>query len=1150
MAALPQCAATYPIYDPTGAPYADLLVTVEKVIDANGNSIYIGPLTAYTDPSGIFSAKLPQGATAYLSARASGLWNQPGGVPFAVPNAASGQLVPLSAPPGVLAVVPPITLANNVLAMPKADTTHDGYLSASDFAAFSAATTPQGVVSFNARQGNVMPQSGDYSAFFLQLGGGSMTGPITLAADPASAMQAATRQYVDTKFASGVAGVATFNGRTGAVLPIQADYSSFYLGLAGGTLTGALMLAADPTAMLGAATKQYVDTHAGSGGGSAQPRQYYVSAYNASGSKNTYSGSITATSAALTTTTATDFVVNQGILVKGAGVSGANLVTTVTAISGTSITLATAASTTITAVANNLQHDDTVALQSSIDAAFNAGGGVVWFDIGGFYRVNAGFRTDTDAILRIPFNPWTIATGNKAGPPPPNVELRGYNTPVASVLQPPDVRGPIIQSDLIGATSTSSILSSGNYSAGTAIDGNQISLLIEGLTFRTYDNPQLCALDFGTIWNIFLRDVVVDTGISAQGNAAAYGGTLAGGAQPTHTSNFGLRLPRINECTLVNTDNISVSNYYIGVIGSELWKSSSCFIQRCMVGVQTHQEGANYGITGNLLIVQCPTSISIPGSAVAFDCHVEFEMNGSGWFAPVSGHYIYDPGDVATGFIKWTNVGAGSPSGPQPITITGASKMSLVSLHHFGSTILDVATLSFRESGLAVPASFDAADTSGTGYRRVRVPNSASAPPIISNVSAGNLQPTSATITWTTDQNTDSQVVWGTTASYGNTTPATPQDPVPPGLTSHSVPLTGLLANTQYHYAVKSKNSAGTVATSADYTFTTTTVAGPVISAISSGTPGTNTVTITWTTDVAADSQVEWGTTTSYGTLSPATPQDVGGVTPHSVTISTGLSAGVTYDFRVKSKGIASGVLTNSANQSFTTASGSTTLNTNLVSFWKMDALVSGTTVHDQVGTNDLVIVGSNVTIDASGKIGSDIKTTSGGVLQCADAPSQHFSGPFSVAGWLSVNAISGTGISTILSKCDLASNQAWGLWYNEYVGGGTIEFALSANGSARTAASGPGGSIAAGTTWYHLAGTWDGATIKVYLNGSLLNSAAFAGPVFNSTYSLDCLYPTTGASAANCRLDEVGMWSRALSAAEVTQLYNYGNTGQSYPFP
>lgn len=42
--------------------------------------------------------------------------------------------------------------------------------------------------------------------------------------------------------------------------------STGFLPLAGGTLTGPLILAADPTVPLGAATKQYVDAHAGGGG--------------------------------------------------------------------------------------------------------------------------------------------------------------------------------------------------------------------------------------------------------------------------------------------------------------------------------------------------------------------------------------------------------------------------------------------------------------------------------------------------------------------------------------------------------------------------------------------------------------------------------------------------------------------------------------------------------------------------------------------------------------------------------------------------------------------------------------------------------------------------------------------------------------------
>ena len=66
---------------------------------------------------------------------------------------------------------------------------------------------------------------------FLPLTGGTMSGPLVLASNPSAAMQAAPKQYVDT-----------------------------FLPLAGGTLTGALTLSGPPTSPLHAATKDYVDT--------------------------------------------------------------------------------------------------------------------------------------------------------------------------------------------------------------------------------------------------------------------------------------------------------------------------------------------------------------------------------------------------------------------------------------------------------------------------------------------------------------------------------------------------------------------------------------------------------------------------------------------------------------------------------------------------------------------------------------------------------------------------------------------------------------------------------------------------------------------------------------------------------------------------
>ncbi len=89
---------------------------------------------------------------------------------------------------------------------------------------------------------------------------------------------------------------------------------------------------------------------------------------------------------------------------------------------------------------------------------------------------------------------------------------------------------------------------------------------------------------------------------------------------------------------------------------------------------------------------------------------------------------------------------------------------------------------------------------------------------------------------------------------------------------------------------------------------------GPVISDVSA-TPSDTSAVITWTTDLGASSQVEYGTTTSYGST---TTNDTNPVTSHSVTIASGLAAMTTYHYRVKST--ASGTTTTSPDATFTTA--------------------------------------------------------------------------------------------------------------------------------------------------------------------------------------------------------------------------------------
>ena len=98
-------------------------------------------------------------------------------------------------------------------------------------------------------------------------------------------------------------------------------------------------------------------------------------------------------------------------------------------------------------------------------------------------------------------------------------------------------------------------------------------------------------------------------------------------------------------------------------------------------------------------------------------------------------------------------------------------------------------------------------------------------PPVISNVAASPNQ-TSATVTWTTDKPSSSQVAYGTTTAYGSTTPLDSTL-----VTAHSQTISGLAPGQLYHLSVTSTDGSGNSASSPDSTFTTLTNAPLAIDA-------------------------------------------------------------------------------------------------------------------------------------------------------------------------------------------------------------------------------------------------------------------------------------------------------------------------------
>jgi len=87
----------------------------------------------------------------------------------------------------------------------------------------------------------------------------------------------------------------------------------------------------------------------------------------------------------------------------------------------------------------------------------------------------------------------------------------------------------------------------------------------------------------------------------------------------------------------------------------------------------------------------------------------------------------------------------------------------------------------------------------------------------------------------------------------------------------------------------------------------------------------------------------------------------------------------------------------------------------------------------------------------------------------------------------------------------------------------------------------------ASGTTtiqknqWYHLVGIYDGAYVRIYVNGVLETSVAYSEGIRISTIPIQIGKDQTSTDYFDGNIDDVRIYNRALSAAEVKYHYNHG---------
>ena len=228
---------------------------------------------------------------------------------------------------------------------------------------------------------------------------------------------------------------------------------------------------------------------------------------------------------------------------------------------------------------------------------------------------------------------------------------------------------------------------------------------------------------------------------------------------------------------------------------------------------------------------------------------------------------------------------------------------------------------------------------------------------------------------------------------------------------------------------------------------------------------------------------------------------------------------------------------------------GSSTLNTGLTAYWKLDEN-SGTRVDS--GSNGQDLTDNNTVLFGTGKISNaaDFEYDNDEYLNRADSATLSLSTDtdFTLALWFKSEgeaAFQGD----LISKCTDNGNEAAEYRVLAYDSLGNIGFIVG-NGS--TGAALTSGTAPSSGTWYFVVAWHSSTDNKLYLqiNNGTPAEAAWSGGTQDSgsAFVMGARAYNTG-FAYDGLIDEVGFWKRVLTSDERTELYNSGNAKTCCPF-
>lgn len=287
-----------------------------------------------------------------------------------------------------------------------------------------------------------------------------------------------------------------------------------------------------------------------------------------------------------------------------------------------------------------------------------------------------------------------------------------------------------------------------------------------------------------------------------------------------------------------------------------------------------------------------------------------------------------------------------------------------------------------------------------------------------------------------------------------------------------------------------------------------------------------------------------------------------GTATPFTIGDSdTGSGAsGINYDGIIDEVGVWSRVLTpdevlqlynNGSGLAYALSPSTSTLLAYINNYWKLDE-TSGNAV-DSVSGNTLT--NNNTVAYSTGKVGAKAADfgASNSTKNLTSTTLIPFDGTsdFTIACWANITTAPSNSTEQMVSLIKSTNNSTTDLViqfiYGDTAGSKYVQtftnFTVSSGNNKYTTTLTTG-------TWYHLVFTHVSTADKLYINGSLVNTATLSA---NNNFAAHSSVTAVGSNIDNTGylsglVDEVGIWTRAITATEASALYNSG-LGFQYPF-